>query len=1015
VQVTATGTAAEYCNVESWGAETVRVRCRNNSTFMANARFMVMYLKTPTAAPGVAYAWADQPALPSYTPHAAYSYNGAGGAITATRTGTGQYTMTWAGFGALGSGGGHAQVTAYGPLNGYCELEGWSGDSVDVRCYSGDSAPLDLPYSVLYLRPEATDDGLAFAWADDPLSASYSPDPLFRFNAGDGAVTAQRLATGTYRVTFGGFALRGLGGGHVHVTSYQDGGSRCEINDWGPSPDPDWSVDVSCVNTDGGISDSRFAVLALKPVALPEPGAVALVAGALLTAALTRWRRRAPLVVLVMIGLAPFVSSAHDQSYGYASVDDPTAPLDSPWGYNDAGNPPTAARVGPGRYTVTFRGLSALGATGGNVQVQSTESETLHYCKVEGWIGDTVSVACFDGSGIPSDSEYSVLYMMPDAHPNHYAFALADRPTDPGYTPDPSRSYNAGGVGAVTATRTGTGVYVMRWAGISAVGVGGGNIQVTAHGSGNARCRVDGWESETASVRCFDAAGAPADSAYSILYLRPDADDPGLAFGWASQPAVDEYTPDSFYSYDAGDGTPRAYRRSVGEYAMTWPGMHDGSLMPAIAHVTAYGDYSGPDARCKAISWGTSGVALQCLDTAGNPADAYYTALFVRAPTRAWTQEYAFTRADQPTTVRYTPDPHYAYNQLGGGVEVARTGIGRYTVQFDLFDGFVDGGNVQITAVGASGEYCKVASWTPDSVDVRCFAASGLAADARFTALYLKATSTPSPAYAWANQPSAASYTPSAFYSHNPRGGITATRSGPGVYQMTWTGYALVSGGGHPQVTAYGGTNERCQIAAWGGDSVSVRCFDSAGDPADSQYSVLYARPFAIDDVPYDGIAYAWANDAIAASYTPNAAYRYNVGDGPVQAQRLGPGSYRMIFGGFALRGLRGGSVHVSAYGNDDRRCAIGDWGPITGTTDESVDVRCHDAAGAPADALYNVLFLKPVALPEPGVAALVAGAVFLLALARQRSALHQAAMRSTSSSSTSASVRPERLSTWNE
>ena len=80
--------------------------------------------------------------------------------------------MTWTGFGAIGSNGGHPQVTAYGVLNRYCEVDSWGGDSVDVRCYSGSGLPADSQYTALYLRPDAPDDGLAFAWAHEAASAS---------------------------------------------------------------------------------------------------------------------------------------------------------------------------------------------------------------------------------------------------------------------------------------------------------------------------------------------------------------------------------------------------------------------------------------------------------------------------------------------------------------------------------------------------------------------------------------------------------------------------------------------------------------------------------------------------------------------------------------------------------------------------------------------------------------------------------------------------------------------------
>ena len=104
------------------------------------------------------------------------------------------------------------------------------------------------------------------------------------------------------------------------------------------------------------------------------------------------------------------------------------------------------------------------------------------------------------------------------------------------------------------------------------------------------------------------------------------------------------------------------------------------------------------------------------------------------------------------------------------------------------------------------------------------------------TVFFLKSPGgTTSTSYARANLPTVASYTPNPTYSFNPSGGaITATRMSPGVYVMEWTGAgAFGIDGGHPQVTAYGGTNQYCHVIGSGPLNVfvSVRCFDSAGNP----------------------------------------------------------------------------------------------------------------------------------------------------------------------------------------
>jgi hypothetical protein len=541
----------------------------------------------------------------------------------------------------------------------------------------------------------------------------------------------------------------------------------------------------------------------------------------------------------------------------------------------------------------------------------------------------------------------------------------------------------------------------MTWPDFSATFPGGGHVQVTAVGAGNARCVSVGWAGNTAYVRCYGASGAPADSAYSIAYWRPTPADPGMAFAWANDPSASSYTPNTQYSFASGGGSITATRSGTGVYQMQWTGMGGIGINGGHAQVTAYGS---ADVRCKVWSWGPSSVSVRCHDTAGSPADTPYNVLFLKPAKKAWLREYAFSRGSEPSqTVPYHPDYSAAYNQPGGyeptyslldereDVEIVRVSTGVYTVYFDRFGLYADGGNVQVTAQASDGSYCKVEHWGllagPDAdVTVRCFGATGAPSDSYFHVLYVKSSSGPSAiAYAWANLSNTASYAPHPDYAWNPTGGaVTATRTGTGLYTMTWSGFgALGVDGGHPKVTAYGSGNARCQIQGWGGDSVNVRCYDAAGNLVDSRYSVLFVRP----DADADGLAFAWGNDSTAASYTPSAFYSFNAGGGAVTAERFETGYYKVEFDEFHWRGLLLPHVHVTSYGSSDRRCAVSSWWTTF------VQVRCHDAAGSPADTRFNVMFLKPVMVPEPAAASMLgAGAALLGLLARRRAQTRRSA-----------------------
>jgi hypothetical protein len=101
--------------------------------------------------------------------------------------------------------------------------------------------------------------------------------------------------------------------------------------------------------------------------------------------------------------------------------------------------------------------------------------------------------------------------------------------------------------------------------------------------------------------------------------------------------------------------------------------------------------------------------------------------------------------------------------------------------------------------------------------------------------------------YVWADNPTSASYTPSPTYSFNSSGGATdITRSGVGTYAVQFSGLGGgSSSGGNVQVTAYGGGSETCKVVSWGSGGANfvanVRCFNSAGSPADTRYSINVA------------------------------------------------------------------------------------------------------------------------------------------------------------------------------
>lgn len=327
---------------------------------------------------------------------------------------------------------------------------------------------------------------------------------------------------------------------------------------------------------------------------------------------------------------------------------------------------------------------------------------------------------------------------------------------------------------------------------------------------------------------------------------------------------------------------------------------------------------------------------------------------------------FGFVWADQSTAASYLPNSIYQYNSAHSGQAVntvTRQGVGSYTVFLPNLGSA--SGTVLVTAYGGTSVSCKVAGWGPSgttqTIAVRCFDANGQAADSRYTVSYTNAVNGGNIGYAWADQPSAASYVPAASYQGNSTGGTNRiTRFGVGGYQVFLPN--LGGAGGHVQVTAYGSGSERCKVGGWGPSGtdqvVTVLCFTAAGVAVDTRFTVTFVRDSAIFGTSFvccqpDGypVAYAWANEPTSASYVPSTAYQFAdfQSRDTTSITRQGTGSYavRNSFTHFTA-----GNVQVTAYGFGSEHCNTAFW-----TDPDGIQVRCFSANGSPVDTLFTVSY----------------------------------------------------------
>jgi hypothetical protein len=231
-------------------------------------------------------------------------------------------------------------------------------------------------------------------------------------------------------------------------------------------------------------------------------------------------------------------------------------------------------------------------------------------------------------------------------------------------------------------------------------------------------------------------------------------------------------------------------------------------------------------------------------------------------------------------------------------------------------------------------------------------------------------------AFVWADQPTAASYTPSTFYQHNsrfdesPHGGRntypaianTITRLQTGVYRVDLPNFNFFGGVVH--VTAYNSTGH-CNVRSWFPNGskleVFVGCFNAAGSFADTRFTLLFYKN--AKELNAHGIAYLWANRPTTASYAADDLYQFNSRGLINTVTRTGVGQYAVSFPGMVLAATeqnKGGTVMVTSYGQTRNTCKVANWFQ-TGQT-ITANIRCYTPAGTLVDALFTASFMR-----EPG------------------------------------------------
>lgn len=214
--------------------------------------------------------------------------------------------------------------------------------------------------------------------------------------------------------------------------------------------------------------------------------------------------------------------------------------------------------------------------------------------------------------------------------------------------------------------------------------------------------------------------------------------------------------------------------------------------------------------------------------------------------------------------------------------------------------------------------------------------------------------------YAWGNQPNNPDYFPNTGYEHNSAGGpVQIIRKAVGNYRVVFHGMAGVGGVAH--ASAYG-NDHHCTVAGYGprlGDEiVLVRCFDPAGNPADSRFTVNVTN-----HQPAGGsFGYLHSTQPVPpiGGYSPPQAY--DSAGLPVMVHRTAAGRYEVELGAYAQDS--GGEwtdafLTATPVAAAARHCQLLD--PTFVPDPTRLYVRCYDQAGVGVDTAFTLTYARGV------------------------------------------------------
>lgn len=334
-------------------------------------------------------------------------------------------------------------------------------------------------------HPAAANAVAGYAWVDHNAVEDYYDFDSANTHAG--SVTVSKVSDGVSEVEFANMASI-ANDADVQVTPYSND-FYCTAAGW-RSDDASLEVVVDCFALDGTLTDAEYNVIVTHPTSPPN-------------------------------GVFDYALDNKPTSAGTLGTNQ----------YNSSHKKNSVKRLGTGKYQVLFGGPASKG-TQGIVHVTPVGAQPGN-CEVAGWTGsakgELVNIDCFgpNPGNAPQNRPFIVAYATSSSlmglSNQFVANAFANGKSD---FYQPAVQFNSKRGARVAIVRYDAGEYEVAPSGSGGnTSKWGGNVQVSAVGSRDQLCIIDGWSSNpitpSLTIECFSKAGIRVDTPFTVEWVVP--------------------------------------------------------------------------------------------------------------------------------------------------------------------------------------------------------------------------------------------------------------------------------------------------------------------------------------------------------------------------------------------------------------------------------------------------------------------------------------------------------------